>query len=316
MNPIDQLIQRGFGGYAGWNDQQSAMNDFQQTGGRGKETQQIPQGWQPQGQVLGATQSPQGGMFSGIGQGFQQGLGQAYDWATQQAQKVGNAFLPTAARITQQFGIKSPYDVFSGGVNTGTDFAVPTGTPVVVPTGRWRVVSAFNQAQGKGFIGNNTNNGYGNSVMVQNMDSGERLRLSHLSQVGVRPGDIIGGGVVGLSGATGNVTGPHLDVEYYDRKGKLGDPLKSPYMQQKMIGMGQITPKTYEAPKPVKSAEGKTTTAPKPNPYMQNQELTKMFLAPAKTQEKALDKSIETEYKNPFEQGVPLGAGGGYPYSQ
>lgn len=301
MNPIDQLVQRGWGGYAGWSPTE-AMADFQKTGGQGKQTQQTPPGYQ-----FGQTQSPQGGMFSGIGQGFQQGLGQAYDWATQQAQNVGNAFLPTAAKVTQAFGIRSPYDVFSNNINTGVDFATPEGTPVIVPSGRWRVVSAFNQATRPGFIGDNTNLGYGNSIMLQNMDSGERLRFSHLSKVGVTPGQILGGGVVGLSGRTGNASGPHLDVEYYDSKGKLGDPLKSPFMQQKMMAMGRVKPETFEPPKPVKGPDGKEQAAPKPNPYNQNIELTKMFLGPkSRVETRDVPQQQQTELQNPFEPGVPL----------
>lgn len=240
MSVIDDLIQRGFGGYTGWNNPQAAMQDFQRTGGQGKQTQTIPTGYRPS---AGYQMQPQQA-FSGASQGsfmqpIQQGLGQAYDWATQQAQKLGTAFLPFAAPITQAFGNVNPgVEVFNkSGTNTGTDFGVKEGTPVVLPSGRWRVVSSFNQARGPGHIGDNTNSGYGNSILVQNMDTGEKLRYSHLSQVGVRPGDLVGGQVIGLSGRTGNVTGPHLDLEYYDAKGKLGDPLKSPYMQQKIMAM-------------------------------------------------------------------------------
>ncbi len=273
MSVIDQLVANGFGGYAGWRDQQSALNDFNATKGQGKETQQVPPGYQfqSQPQVMGASaQSPQNFMGQ-MGQNFQQGMGQAYDWATQKAQEAGNAFLPVASRITQQFGIKSPYDVFSGGVNTGTDFAVKTGTPVVLPSGRWRVVQSYDKAQGQGYIGNNENNGYGNSVMVQNLDTGERLRFSHLSKVGARTGDVLGGGVIGLSGATGNVTGPHLDLEFYDSKGKMGDVLKSPYMQNKMTAMG------FHPPSAPKAVEGKPAPkAPKP----QMTDILKTFTAP------------------------------------
>ena len=39
--------------------------------------------------------------------------------------------------ITQGFGQKSPYDVFSGGVNYGVDYAVGQGTPVKAPEGEY-----------------------------------------------------------------------------------------------------------------------------------------------------------------------------------
>lgn len=133
-------------------------------------------------------------------------------------------------RVTQTFGQKSPYDVFSGGVNYGVDFGVKSGTPVGLPPGQWRVVEAYNQASGQGYIGNDTNRGYGNSVLVQNEKTGESIRLSHLDKVGVAPGQRIPGGtIIGLSGATGNVTGAHLDVEYRDQSGQLNDVMRTPY---------------------------------------------------------------------------------------
>lgn len=133
-------------------------------------------------------------------------------------------------RITQTFGQRSPYDVFSGGVNTGVDYATAVGTPVILPQGDWKIEEAFAQAQPTGgYIGNNVNQGYGNSVVAVNTQTGEKLRLSHLSEVNVKPGDTIPGGQVGLTGASGNVTGSHLDFELRDKDGRLVDPLNSPY---------------------------------------------------------------------------------------
>lgn len=132
-------------------------------------------------------------------------------------------------RITQTFGQKSKYDSFSGGVNYGVDFATPRGTPVVIPEGNWKVEQTYAGATRQGFWGNKDNSGYGNSVVVKNEDTGEKVRLSHLDKVAVQPGETITGGVVGLSGWTGNATGPHLDAEYYDSRGQKADILKTPY---------------------------------------------------------------------------------------
>ena len=53
------------------------------------------------------------------------------------------------------------------------------------------------------------------------------VRYSHLNQVGVKPGQVVKGGqVVGLTGSTGNSSGPHLDWEAYDAQGRLTDPLR------------------------------------------------------------------------------------------
>lgn len=135
------------------------------------------------------------------------------------------------SKITQAFGQKSPYDVFSGGINWGVDFATQSKTPIKVPEGEWKVIETYGNATGKGYIGNKTNRGYGNSVMLQNTKTGEKLRLSHLTAPAVTQGQTVRGGqVAGFSGATGNVTGPHLDVEYYNSSGKLADVTRSPYI--------------------------------------------------------------------------------------
>lgn len=133
-------------------------------------------------------------------------------------------------KITQFFGNRNPIERFSGGVNYGTDIGVPEGTKVALPDGQWEVVEAFNDAQGAGYVGNNTNRGYGNSILVRNRDTGEMLRFSHLSDAMARAGQVLDGGtVIGLSGSTGNVTGPHLDLEYRNERGQLADILKSRY---------------------------------------------------------------------------------------
>lgn len=133
--------------------------------------------------------------------------------------------------ITQSYGQRSGFDVFSHGINTGVDYATNEGTPVNLPKGNWEVEDAYNQALGKGYIGNNTNQGYGNSVKVKNKDTGEQLRLSHLSQVNpdLTKGFAFLGGNIGRTGMTGNVTGPHLDAEFYDNNGNMGDILGSSY---------------------------------------------------------------------------------------
>ena len=140
-----------------------------------------------------------------------------------------NTNTSTSYPITQTFGQRSKYDVFSGGRNWGVDYAAPAGTPVTLPDGKWKVVDAYAGAPEKGWIGNKANSGYGNSVLVQNEDTGEKLRLSHLSKVAVKTGEKIGGGLIGLSGQSGNTNGNHLDSEYMDANGRKADVLKTPY---------------------------------------------------------------------------------------
>ncbi len=130
--------------------------------------------------------------------------------------------------ITQQFGNKSGVEVFSHGVNTGVDIGVPKNTPIALPEGTWKVVSAFSGAK-NGYVGDNENSGYGNSVLVRNIDTGETLRFSHLNSVNLPSDTLKGGDVIGLSGRTGNTTGNHLDLEYKNSNGQLGDFLQTNY---------------------------------------------------------------------------------------
>lgn len=140
-----------------------------------------------------------------------------------------NKIIPDAVPVTQNYGNSNPgVEVFSHGINTGADLGTKVGTPVSLPAGRWQVLEAYDKAK-NGYIGDNENSGYGNSVKVKNLATGETLRFSHLSKVSPIPGQILQGGQIGDTGATGNVTGPHLDLEYTNEKGQLEDVLKSSY---------------------------------------------------------------------------------------
>lgn len=157
---------------------------------------------------------------------------------TQAGKMVGgqqDKILSKSGAITQRFGNINPIEVYSGGVNYGTDIGVDKGTKVALPPGKWKVVEAYNGAQ-EGQKA--ANRGYGNSILVQNTETGEKLRFSHLSQVGIQQGAVVdGGNIVGATGNTGNSTGPHLDLEYYDNNGKVMDILNSPYSS--FLGIGQ-----------------------------------------------------------------------------
>lgn len=139
--------------------------------------------------------------------------------------------LPGGQPLTQKFGNRSSVEKFSKGVNRGADFGVNPNTPVTLPPGEWEVAEAFGGAKpNTGYIGNGTNRGYGNSIVVKNRKTGETLRFSHLNKIGVRPGELLQGGkTIALSGNTGNSTGPHLDIEYMTGRGELRDILSSPY---------------------------------------------------------------------------------------
>lgn len=76
----------------------------------------------------------------------------------------------------------------------------------------------------------NFDDGYGNQVLVYHAAIDSYTRYAHLSEVYVTAGEWVGAGsIVGLVGATGNVTGPHLHLEYIVPDGQGGytytDPL-------------------------------------------------------------------------------------------
>lgn len=102
---------------------------------------------------------------------------------------------PCRGSITSGFGYRGSY--FHGGI----DIAVPTGTPVgSVKAGT--VIAA-------GWMGGDS---YGNAVYVDH--GGTISRYAHLSKITCTRGQHVDRGEqIGLSGSTGNSTGPHLHLE-------------------------------------------------------------------------------------------------------
>ena len=86
--------------------------------------------------------------------------------------------------------------------HTGIDFYMEIGTPVYALMNSY-IVSA-----------DDFNDGYGKQILVYNYNN-TYIRFAHLSEINVTAGQYITAGeLIGLSGATGNVTGPHLHLEY------------------------------------------------------------------------------------------------------
>ncbi len=144
---------------------------------------------------------------------------------------VQNTIIPKPAPVTEHYGdIQPGVEVFSGGFTSGTGIGVKSGTPLATPPGQWKVVQVYDQAPQKGYIGNSAGSGWGNNIVVQNQQTGESLRYSHLSDVNVAQGDTINGSrVIGDSGQSGNTTGDHLNLEYLTPDGKPADVLQSQY---------------------------------------------------------------------------------------
>ena len=131
------------------------------------------------------------------------------------SQKSGYVF-PLAkgvnAPITSHVGYRSKASTNGVGSTNhqGTDIGIPTGT---------KLYSLSNGVvTGAGRYG-----GYGNRVEVK-LDDGTTVLYGHLSKVNCKEGDRVSGGdLLGLSGSTGNSTGPHLHLEMHDSKGNLLD---------------------------------------------------------------------------------------------
>ncbi|MFE1791203.1 LysM peptidoglycan-binding domain-containing M23 family metallopeptidase [Streptomyces sp. NPDC059525] len=105
---------------------------------------------------------------------------------------------PVSGGISTQY--RTPGAMWSSGYHTGVDFIASTGTTVRA-VGAGTVVSA-------GWGG-----AYGNQVVIRHAD-GKYSQYGHLSQLNVSAGQTVTAGQsIGLSGATGNVTGPHLHFE-------------------------------------------------------------------------------------------------------
>jgi murein DD-endopeptidase MepM/ murein hydrolase activator NlpD len=110
--------------------------------------------------------------------------------ATSQAQKSEPSGRPVGGVLTQEF--------HTG--HNGLDFGIPVGTQVDATMDGEVVYAGWN------------NQGYGNLVIVEN--GPYKTYYAHLSSIPVSVGDAVTvGTTIGLSGNTGNSTGPHLHYE-------------------------------------------------------------------------------------------------------
>jgi murein DD-endopeptidase MepM/ murein hydrolase activator NlpD len=110
--------------------------------------------------------------------------------------------------ISAVYGATS--SLWSSGSHTGVDLNAVTGTPVT-SVGPGTVTFA-------GYDGS-----YGNKIVVKH-DDGTETWYCHLSAINVSVGsDVSNATVIGLVGATGNVTGDHLHLELRPVGG--GDPV-------------------------------------------------------------------------------------------
>ncbi|MFJ2003650.1 peptidoglycan DD-metalloendopeptidase family protein [Streptomyces chartreusis] len=136
-----------------------------------------------------------------------------------------NGFSAPLSGASLGTGYKVAGSMWSSGYHTGVDFAAATGTPLKA-VGAGTVVSA-------GWGG-----AYGNQVVIQLAD-GYYAQYAHLSSLSVSSGQTVTGGQqIGLSGATGNVTGPHLHFEIRTTPDYGSDVDPVAYLRAKGVAIG------------------------------------------------------------------------------
>ena len=115
------------------------------------------------------------------------------------AQDWKNGFvLPLKGRISGHFGNQRIFNGVPKNPHSGTDIAAPSGTKI------------FASGDGKVLLSGGDYFYSGNMVII---DHGQGLKTiyAHLSKALVKVGDVVKkGDVIGLVGATGRATGPHL----------------------------------------------------------------------------------------------------------
>jgi murein DD-endopeptidase MepM/ murein hydrolase activator NlpD len=129
--------------------------------------------------------------------------------ATPAIQPVSNKDL---SRLASGFGYRIDPIYKTVKLHAGLDFAAPQGTPI------------YATADGRVTTAGNTNNGYGNHVVI-NHGYGYETLYGHMVKVKVHAGELIKRGeVIGWVGSTGKSTGPHCHYEVH-KNGQKIDPI-------------------------------------------------------------------------------------------
>lgn len=116
--------------------------------------------------------------------------------------EVGTLTPPTFIRPVSAGYISSTYGTRWGRLHGGIDYACSTGTSVMASSSGYVVEAGWNGS-------------YGYTILINHPD-GKQTRYAHLSRLYVTYGQSVSQGeVIGLSGNTGNSTGPHLHFEIH-----------------------------------------------------------------------------------------------------
>jgi murein DD-endopeptidase MepM/ murein hydrolase activator NlpD len=161
----------------------------------------IPMGGSSKGNSLGMlTPGGVGGVSNGISSGY---TGDAWH-VNAPGSGLSSTHIPANGRITATLHEKGP--MWGPNGHNGTDFGVGDRSPVYAAADGKVVTDAVSHA---------ADGGYGHYVMLDH-GGGYKTLYAHLdpSSADVHPGDVVKAGqVIGKSGHTGHVTGPHLHFE-------------------------------------------------------------------------------------------------------
>lgn len=162
-----------------------------------------------------------------------------------------------ANTVTQNYGDPTSYG-YHQGVDFAPDLEKVSDMSIALPWDLKIVDVGYDDGSGTG---------YGNSLVVQ-LPDGKMLKISHLQDAPMyQVGDVVGAGkYLGDFGSTGNSTGIHAHVEYYDENGQETDP--SAFMES---SRAVITPKSNSGMRtgsdfnsPFQSVLGAKTEKPTP----------------------------------------------------
>ena len=113
---------------------------------------------------------------------------------------------------------RKPGRLWALGYHTGADHAAPTGSLALAVT-RGVVIHAGARAP--------WGSAYGRMVIIRTLGGRYDYGYAHLSRPLVKAGDsVLPGQIIGLTGDTGNSTGPHLHFEARPAGGRYGSDVR------------------------------------------------------------------------------------------
>lgn len=142
-----------------------------------------------------------------------------------------------------------------GSPHNAIDLRAPVGTPVYAAEDG--TVDWVQNWDGRTTTGTQS---YGNALRIRHASTGGRslqTRYAHLSQVLVQPGDRVRAGqLIGYSGDSGNVSGPHLHFEV----------ILDGCAATRWCGWTTISPPPRPGCTPTRPAKGRSSAPPPPPP--------------------------------------------------